>query len=60
MSASIHFYIRTERPHADKSAQIYLLFSLGRNLKTKISLKKNIPRIRINIYFTCTFSNFLN
>lgn len=43
MSASIHFYIRSERPHADLSAQVYLLFTLGRNVKTKISIKKNIP-----------------
>jgi integrase len=43
MSATIHFYIRSERPHADNSVQIYLIFSLNRSLKTKISLHKNIP-----------------
>ena len=43
MNASIHFYIRSERPHADNSAQIYMLFTLSSKLKTKLSLRKNIP-----------------
>lgn len=43
MSASIHFYIRSERPHPDKSVNIYFIFTLNRRLKTKISLHKNIP-----------------
>ena len=43
MSATVHFYIRSERPHADNSAQIYMLFTIGRKLRTKLSIKKNIP-----------------
>lgn len=43
MNATINFYIRSERPQTDNSAQIYMLFSLGKNQKTKISLKKNVP-----------------
>ena len=43
MSATIHFYIRSERPHNDGSAQIYMLFTINRKLKTKISLKKSVP-----------------
>jgi hypothetical protein len=40
MSATIHFYIRSERPHADKSAQIYMRFAINSKQKTKISIKK--------------------
>lgn len=43
MSASIHFYIRSERPQSDLSVQIYMLFSIDRNLRTKMSLKYDIP-----------------
>jgi hypothetical protein len=43
MSATIHFYIRSERPNSDNSVQMYIIFSLNRKLKTKISLHKNIP-----------------
>lgn len=43
MSATINFYIRSERPHADNSAQIYMLFTINRKHKVKISLKKSIP-----------------
>lgn len=43
MSATIHFYIRSERPHADNSAQVYMLFTITRKLKAKISLHKRIP-----------------
>jgi len=43
MSATIHFYIRSERPHSDNSAQVYMLFTITRKLKAKISLHKRIP-----------------
>jgi len=43
MSATIHFYIRSERPHSDNSAQVYMLFTINRKLKAKISLHKRIP-----------------
>lgn len=43
MSATINFYIRSERPHADNSAQLYMLFTINRKHKVKISLKKSIP-----------------
>lgn len=43
MSATINFFIRSERPHADNSAQIYMLFTINRKQKVKISLKKNVP-----------------
>lgn len=43
MSATIHFYIRSERPHADNSAQVFMLFIINRKLKAKISLHKRIP-----------------
>lgn len=43
MSATIHFYIRSERPHADNSAQLFMLFIINSKLKAKISLRKRIP-----------------
>ena len=43
MSATIHFYIRSERPHSDNSAQVYMLFTITRKLKVKISLHKRKP-----------------
>lgn len=43
MSATIHFYIRSERPHSDNSAQVFMLFIINSKLKAKISLHKRIP-----------------
>lgn len=43
MSASIHFYIRSERPNKDGSAQIYMVFTLNRSLRAKMSTNKNAP-----------------
>lgn len=43
MNATVHFNIRSERPQADNTAPIYLIFSLGKNQKTKVSLKKDVP-----------------
>ena len=43
MSATIHFYIRSERPHARNSAQVFMLFIINSKLKAKISLHKRIP-----------------
>jgi hypothetical protein len=42
MKATIHFYIRSERPNKDNTAKIYLLFSVG-NQHTKITLSKSVP-----------------
>ncbi|WP_276977878.1 site-specific integrase [Flavobacterium filum] len=42
MKATIHFYIRSERPNKDNTAKIYLLFSIG-NQHTKITLSKSVP-----------------
>lgn len=43
MSATIHFFIRTDRPQQDGSVQVYLIYTISSSLKTKISLKKSIP-----------------
>ncbi|MDI9340951.1 MAG: site-specific integrase [Sediminibacterium sp.] len=42
MKASIHFYIRSERPNKDYTTKIYMLFSIG-NQTTKITLNKSVP-----------------
>lgn len=42
MSATIHFFIRSDRPQQDGSVQVYLLYTISSSLKTKISLKKAI------------------
>src|ERR1051325_10293406 len=43
MSAKIHFYLRTDRPSKDGSAQIILLFIIDRKHRLKISTGKFIP-----------------
>lgn len=43
MSAKIHFYLRTDRPAKDGSAQIILLFTIDRTHRLKISTGKFIP-----------------
>ena len=43
MSAKIHFYLRTDRPTKDGSAQIILLFTIDRKHRLKISTGKFIP-----------------
>ncbi|MBA2614156.1 MAG: site-specific integrase [Bacteroidetes bacterium] len=43
MSAKIHFYLRLERPSKDGSVPIYLMMSLSRDQRVKISLEKYIP-----------------
>jgi integrase len=42
MSAKIHFYLRTDRPSKDGSAPIYLMFSLSRTQRIKLSTGKTI------------------
>lgn len=43
MSATIHFYLRYDRPSKDGSASIFLMLSLNRKQRLKISTGKSIP-----------------
>lgn len=43
MSATIHFYLRYDRPSKDGSAHICLMLSLNRTQRLKISTGKSIP-----------------
>src|SRR5689334_21204961 len=42
MSASIHFYLRTDRPSKDGSVPIYIMFTLSRTQRVKFSTDKYI------------------
>jgi len=42
MSASIHFYLRTDRPSKDGSVPIYIMFTLSRTQRAKISTDKYV------------------
>lgn len=52
MSATIHFYLRTDRPLKDGSAPICLMFSLNRTQRLKISTGKFIPLKKEYIKFS--------
>lgn len=43
MSATIHYYLRLDRPLKDGSVQINLVLTLNRNQRLKISTGKNVP-----------------
>ena len=43
MNTKIHFYIRTDRPAKDGSVQIYLMLTINRKQRLKISTGKYIP-----------------
>lgn len=42
MSSKIHFYLRTDRPNKDGSAPVYLMFTLSRTKRIKISTGKYV------------------
>ena len=43
MNTNIHFYIRTDRPRKDGSVQIYLMLTISRQQRLKISTGKYVP-----------------
>jgi len=43
MSAKVHFFLRTDRPTSEGSAQIYMVFALTRTKRKKYATGKYIP-----------------
>lgn len=43
MRAKVHFFLRTDRPASDGSAQIYMVFALSRTKRKKYATGKYVP-----------------